>query len=167
MKFDEFEALVQTYGADEMRWPVGKQVGMRRIVTSHPEQARKVLESAQAIDAALDRVPAAHASDLLKSRIQKSVQHIPQSQNLPQVRRSSFGGWARLAAMIAVSFSAGFAGAQFVDLYPPSEPVRTEIVASVDVDSEDDWAMAATELGFTEIYEWTSGEDIDIAASDL
>ena len=166
MKFEDFEALVEAYGASSERWPDSKRADMQRIILAHPEQASAVINAARNLDNMLDVVPPVQASDLLKTRIQIMRPEAANTTHSQKSRRRS-STWARLAAMISVSFSAGFAGAQFVELPQGGETAPIEFVASVDATESDEWAVAATELGFTEIYEWTSGEEIDVSVSDL
>lgn len=164
MKFSEFETLVHTYGADVARWPDAKKADMLRVINTHPQQADVVLEAARTLDNALDTVPAPPASDLLRSRIRKAALA---SQPTPAVSRQPFRKpsqtWYRTAAMIAVSFGAGFTGAQFLEHPQSSTPAETFIAET----SEIEWELAAMELGLTDIYEWTSGEDITAPITDL
>lgn len=167
MKFEDFEALIEAYGANTERWPESKRADMQRMILAHPEQASAVINGARDLDNMLDTIPSVQASDLLKARIQIARPEGVKAAQPKIPRRPLTASWARLAAMITVSFSAGFAGAQYVKLPQVNDTAPVELVVSVEANDEDEWAVAATELGFLDIYEWTSGEEIEVTLTEL
>lgn len=68
MTMDRFKAIVEAYGADERRWPLGERAAALTFSIATVEAAA-VLAEARALDLMLDEAPAPQVSSDLASRI--------------------------------------------------------------------------------------------------
>jgi hypothetical protein len=92
MTRQQFERLLETYGADTARWPTGPRAAARALLARDPA-ARAALEAAQRLDALLDRY-AAPAAPGSAERIVASLRELPPQQaDLPAT-----AGWGAVLA---------------------------------------------------------------------
>ena len=74
MKIDQFEAMLEAYGADRRRWPADRLAGAERLLGENAD-ARRVFEEARALDRVLAMAPAPSrtAETALADRIARAV----------------------------------------------------------------------------------------------
>lgn len=165
MTRDEFEKLIEAYGSQDDRWPELLKPDMDAFVQANLEEANSILQDEAPLDHVLDHMVTPPPTDLLKARILRQARTVNQSLQQDVIVTRYVTPWGRIAAMLLVAFAAGFGGAQFIgfsstDIHEGPENLIVEIEQS----SESEWQLAATELGMTEIYEWASGETVELTS---
>lgn len=122
MTMDRFKAIVEAYGADERRWPLGERAAALTFSAASVEAAA-VLAEARALDLMLDEAPLPQPSIELTSRI---LEQAPRAAAAPLVGAATRPptmidratgilnllwprtGMARPAGLLAASLMVGF-----------------------------------------------------------
>ena len=146
MTREEFLTLVETYGADLTRWPEPSRVGARDLIDQAPDFTSPLLTQARDLDAALDAARITPGTDMLKARILNAAKQPAAASPVPANAKPAGLRYRAVAAMMAVSFVFGFAGANFVNTGDPVE--ETTLTA----DSE--WEAFAEDFGMADVYAW-------------
>lgn len=117
---ERLKTLIEAYGADARRWPADERAAAEDLGAALPA-ARRWLEDARALDAALDALPAAAARAGLAQSILAEAR--------TRSQRRGIADWLRLflpdvplvpqlagfAAAVVVGFWIGFSGIGFGD----------------------------------------------------
>jgi ferric-dicitrate binding protein FerR (iron transport regulator) len=109
MELERFAALADAYGGDLSRWPADQRAAAMQCLAQHP-QAATILAQAQALDDALNALPAPAApSELLARRLLKAAP--------TKTATRTFGApiWATMAASMVIGVLVGFGGVQVWD----------------------------------------------------
>ncbi len=148
MTQDEFTVLMDTYGANRERWPVSSKPGALAFIKDQPAIADPLLLEARKLDEALDAARITPGTDMLKARILNEVSQLPSNQPASTQPANSNPGmkYRAVAAMMAISFVLGFAGANYM------QPNNSSASEAVMVDNE--WEEFADEYGMGDVYEW-------------
>lgn len=72
MNIERLTRLAEAYGADLRRWPEDARAGARALVAADPA-ARRILDEAATLDAALDDTPRAVVTPALRDRVLASA----------------------------------------------------------------------------------------------
>ena len=151
MTQDEFIILVDTYGANTQRWPEDSRSEALAFVENHADIANPLLLEAKKLDEALDAVKITPGTDMLKARILQAVNELPSNQPAQAATQPTSGlKYRAVAAMMAISFVLGFAGANIL------QSENTDTNGTFMVDNE--WEELAGEYGMSDVYEWV-GQD--------
>ena len=106
MDVQEFTSLLDSYGANSSRWPADQREAATVFVTANTGVSKPLLQSAQALDSALDHARAVTASDLLQRRI------------LAKAPNPFLSDWrhaaAAAAAVLVIGTMGGYAGGTLV-----------------------------------------------------
>ena len=147
------DALValETYGAHFDRWPD------QALATF--AQGNAELQTARFEAKLLDETLSAHtvptASDLLGSRILKSISQTPQESEAPiaveQDTKPNLAShsWMRMAALFLVSAIIG--GTFYMQSF--NEPNESTLTASVEAET-DAWLVAANDMDLVDVFLW-------------
>ena len=113
MNIERFRILLEANGGDPARWPAAERAAAAAFARTAPEAAA-LLAAARALDAALDRVPAA-APELDPVAVAAVASAAPQRRPAqPRSRGWGFGfAWPNLAGLAAaavVGFVVGWSG---------------------------------------------------------
>lgn len=163
MNVTDFKQLISVYGSDPRRWPAEQREPGLAFMQHNEAHAAHLLQDEQKLDAMLALCDAQEPSDLLKGRILKNL---PSQQQDYTARHSlASPGWSSVAAMVLVAFGLGFGGANLMpDAAQPVDP--SILVASIDGE-EGQILQTADELGFSDVYYWVQGEDVNAMASGI
>lgn len=149
MTKDDFQRLVETYGANDSRWPEEHRHAMINWQAENAAEAQAVLASEQELDMALDSARLEPGTDMLKARI---LSQLPKEETpaLPQAANSNVRrfGQKAVAALMLCAFTAGFAGASFLKVPVGAETDTQTLVV------ESEWEELAEDYGFDDVYEW-------------
>lgn len=156
----DFITLLETYGAKPENWPSDKRAEGQAFIDTHTDIAAPLLADAARIDAMLDAAsgdsPA--PSDLLSARILKAARNTAQEQSPQQVERS--WPFARMAAMMAVTFALGFMGGQFSPTLSPNAPSSIDTTLVAEAEDVTGWLDTSDFLGMDEVYSWVEETEI-------
>lgn len=136
----EFENLVTAYGAHPARWPEDRRLAGELYLQANPK-AQIPLQTAAALDNALDYAKVPEPSDVLRARIMKAATG---PVSTPQKTRAPRQYWKIAASFAAILAIGGLA-------YTASTPTISE-------DESPIWLEAANDLGVSDIYEWVEGK---------
>ena len=152
------DALValETYGADFGRWP---DQALAAFAQDHAELQTARFEAEQ-LDGYLSAHTIPAASDLLGSRILKSISQMPQEPVAPieaeQDKRPNLASHnlIRMAALFLVSAIIG--GTFYMQSF--SKPTEDTLTASVEAET-DAWLIAANDLDLVDIFLWVETDE--------
>jgi len=153
MTKEDFNRLVETYGASEARWPEENRAAMIAWRSENPAEAEAILASERDLDMALDGVRMEPGTDMLKARIlgqlpKENTSALPQAGYQAANSNVRRFGQKAVAALMLFAFSVGFGGASFLKLPTDGDDVSQNLVA------EAEWEELAEDYGFDDIYEW-------------
>ena len=151
MTQQDFEHLVNTYGANPQRWPQSKRTAALLYMETQKAATDTVLRQARALDAWLDT--GTHPStdnSLLMARIRKQAADTPQDppQSGPVVSLATYRSrppmWRTLAATVLVTTGIGFGVGQAA-ARSQTETVEALLSASLgDMYSDSDFNLGGT-----------------------
>ena len=152
MTFERFKEIIDAYGSNENKWPEEERLAAIEFAAMNSEAVRPLIDQAHELDTALNLVEndENYASDLLRQRILNDASHTFAEIETTSPRQPALRRYAN-AAMLAVAFCAGFAGANFTK---PDQTTNTTVAV---VDTDENWSLIADTLGMDDIYQWAEG----------
>lgn len=152
MKYEDFRDLIDTYGANQRRWPEHMRAPARAFIKAKPELTTNLLHNAQELDNHIESARIQPGTDILKARILSGLKLRQEDIIIPEPvvqHKSTRGfGFGSMAAMMALSFMFGLAGANAWN----SDISETPTILT----AENEWEDLAQEYEFDDIYEWVS-----------
>ncbi len=108
------EEVLDTFGADPARWPVSERAALEALAGTQ-DQARRLIDEAQALERVMDTAPVLKASHALKARIVAAATNDPvrEASVVPITASPGRSGHSLRARRIALIWPAAALAASF------------------------------------------------------
>jgi len=146
MTRDEFLKLIETYGADQSRWPEASLSEAQAFITKNPEYASGLLAEANRLDGALEIARIAPGTDMLKARILSAARSSGVAAANPAPLKPQGLRYRAVAAMVTGAFVLGFTGANYLN--------GGDVTNDPGLTADNEWEEIADDYGMSDVYAW-------------